>query len=500
MQEKADKAVKRIDETSAKRKREILEATDHIDIVGTVYYVSENGDDANDGKSPECAWKTTVRVSNAALKAGDGVLFRRGDLFRGSIRTRPGVTYAAYGTGEKPKLYGWEKDLADPALWTLSNAEKHIWKYNEKILDCGTLVFNGGAMHSRKLIPSFINGQFVCRDDETCPFDMACEMTEDLDIVCFYTDRMTEKEYKGESFPVPVIDENSFGDLYLRCDRGNPGDIFASVEALPRRAMLYVGDNKNVHIDNLCLKYIGLHAVKAGGVCNGLHVTNCEIGWVGGTIQDYYGADPNYTEGRRGTVTRFGNAIEIYGGCDDYVVENCYIYQCYDAGITHQISTYNGPCFMKNIRYADNLIEYCVYGIEYFLEKVNGDTVSYMENCEMCGNIIRFSGYGWGQQRHNKHTPAHIKGWSYENTARRFSVHDNIFDRSAYRMLHLVAKEQESCPVMYHNTYVQHAGMLLGQYGANGAREPDILCFDDNVGTHIRTTFGDRDAEIYVIE
>ena len=500
MQKVTDEFLKKIDDTCARRKQEILEAEDDVKIVGAIYYVSADGDDANDGKSPVSAWKSLARVSAAELDAGDGVLFRRGDLFRGNVKTCPGVTYAAYGVGEKPKLYGWDKDLADPTLWTLYNAEKHIWKYNEKILDCGTLVFNEGEAHSRKLIPSYIGGQFVCRDDEARVFDMAQEMTEDLDIVCFYTERMTEMETKGESFPIPLIDAESFGELYLRCDKGNPGDVFASVEALPRRSMFGVGSNANVKIDNLCLKYIGLHGIAAGGTVNGLHVTNCEIGWIGGTIQHYYGTDPNYPEGRRGTVTRFGNAIEIYGGCDDYVVENCYIYQSYDAGITHQVSTYNGSYFMKNIRYADNLIEYCVYGIEYFLEKINGDTASYIDQCEMCGNIIRFSGYGWGQQRHNRHTPAHIKGWSYENTARNYSVHDNVFDRAAYRMLHLVAKEQESCPVMYRNTYIQKNGLMLGQYGANCVKEPEIMYFDEKIDESIYDVMKDRDAQIYVVD
>ena len=103
---------------------------------------------------------------------------------------------------------------------------------------------------------------------------------------------------------------------------------------------------------------------------------------------------------------------------------------------------------MRGIRYRNNLIERCVYSIEYFLEKTMGDTESYIADCEISHNVLRFSGYGWGQQRHNTHTPAHIKGWSFENTAREFSIHDNVFDRAAYRMLHLVAREVESLPDM----------------------------------------------------
>ncbi len=478
----------------------ILNAKDEMPIEGTTYYVSADGDDAADGKTPETAWKTTARVSAAELCRGDGVRFRRGDIFRGTVKTRPGVTYCAYGEGEKPRLYGWDHDLADPSLWTLFDAEHHIWKLNELILDCGTLVFNGGEAHCRKLIPSYMHSQFVCRDDESRPFVMANEMTRDLDMVCLYEARLTDKPSKGEDFPIPIIDSESFGELYLRCDRGNPAEVFESIEAVVKRTGIAIGRNDHVTVDNICIKYIGAHGISGGGHVVGLHISNCEIGWIGGTIQHYFGTDPNYPQGKRGSVTRYGNAIEIYGGCEDYDVSNCYIYQVYDAGITHQVTTNGKTYTMTNIRYRDNLIERCVYSIEYFLEKTKGDTQSYIDDCEMSGNILRYSGYGWGQQRHNTDTPAHIKGWSYENTASNYSIHHNIFDRAAYRMVHLVAMKRESCPVMYENTYVQNLGMKLGQYGANEAVEPPILPFDGQVERTVAEVLGDTDAKVYIIE
>ncbi len=492
--------LKRLDEISETRKREILSSEDRVAVTGNTYYVSNAGNDENDGTAPERAWKTLARVSAADLLPGDGVRFCRGDLFRGFLETREGVTYAAYGEGDKPRFYGWEYDLADPTLWELTDEEHHIWKMTKPILDCGTLVFDEGAAHCRKLIPSYIGGRFVCREDENRPFEMAREMTQDLDMVCFYEERMTTQPSKGQDFPVPLVDFESYGSLFLRCDKGNPGALYRSIEALPKRNMILIRNHENVTVDNLCLKYIGAHAIGAGGaVVKGLHVSNCEIGWIGGSIQHYMGTDPNYPEGGRGTVTRYGNAIEIYGGCEDYLVENCYIYQVYDAGITHQITTGGRTFTMTNIRYQNNLIEYCVYSIEYFLEKTAGDTESYIEDCEMSHNILRFSGFGWGQQRHNTHTPAHIKGWSYENTARDYRIHDNLFDRAAYRMLHLVAKEETSLPKMWNNVYVQNANATLGQYGANRETEPPMLMFDEKVEKTVEEILCDRGARVYRI-
>jgi len=481
-----------------KRKQEILQAKDSIEITGTTYYVSACGDDANDGLSPETPWKTLQRVNEAKLLPGDGVRFRRGDLFRGGIDTtkKPGVTYCAYGEGPKPRFYGWDEDLACADLWEEADAEHRIWKYKKPINDPGTLVFNHGEKHSRKLIPTFRNMKFVCREDESRDFVMAEEMTEDLDIFWKFADRLTTEPSKGEDFPIPVTGPDCYGELWLRCDKGNPGEVFSSIESVARRVAFRVLDAEGITVDNLCMKYY-CFAVSAWNAQQ-LHVTNCEIGWIGGNIQHYDGTDPNFPEGKRGTVTRYGNGIEVYGSCRDYLVENCWIYQSYDAGASHQVSTAE-KLLMTDVLYKDNLIEECVYAIEYFLELLDGETESLMDGIVMCGNILRKSGYGWGQQRHNKDTPALIKGWSYPNPARNFEIYGNTFDRCAYRMIHTVAAEEASCPDMHDNIYIQDLGGCIGKYGGNRLREPEDLLFDENAEEKIAKVLKDRNARVYWI-
>ncbi len=499
MNHAAKEILQKYDALFEERKQCVLSSKDGIAVSGTAYYVSNEGNDENDGRTPLTAWKTLSRVSNAALERGDAVLFRRGDLFRGRVYAKSGVTYAAYGCGEKPKLYGSEFSLADPALWEEYDSEHRIWKCTEKVLDSGTLVFNEGEAHSVKLIPSYINGHFVCREDESKAFDMRNEMVRDLDMYWHFDAVLgVERPSKGKDFPIPIISE-AHGDLYLRCDRGNPGEVFDSIESLSRTHMFCVGANDHVTVDDLCIKYVGMHGVSAGGHVVGLHVKNCEFGWIGGTIQTYLGLDPNYPEGDRGTVTRFGNAVEVYGGCEDYAVTDNYIYEVYDAGITHQMTT-SKKITMTGIRYTGNVIEKCVYGIEYFLDQIKGEQESYMDDVVIKENFIRLSGYGWGQQRHNYHTPALIKGWSYKNTARNFVICNNIFDRCAYQMLHLVAQKDEYCAKLNGNTYIQNAGGMIGKLGGNETEEPSILIFDKDAESKINKTFKDQNAEVYIIE
>ena len=64
------------------RREEILNSETLVEYTGTAYYVSNEGDDGNDGLSPETPWQSIERVNNAALQPGDAVFFRRGDTWR----------------------------------------------------------------------------------------------------------------------------------------------------------------------------------------------------------------------------------------------------------------------------------------------------------------------------------------------------------------------------------------------------------------------------------
>ena len=480
-----------IDSLTQKRINEILNAKDCIKIEGTVYYVSNSGDDDNDGKSPDTPWQSLDKVNDAELKPGDGVFFKRGDLFRGAIWAKAGVTYAAYGEGPKPKLYSGSKDFAQKDLWELFDKEHNIWKLKEETRDMGAIVFNDGEEHTRKMIPSFKNYKFVCRDNPDVEFDMRKEMTQDLDLYWLYKGPIIEEG----GVPVIPYEAESLGELYLRCDRGNPGEVFRSAEALLRlHAIRTCGHG--VTVDNFCIKYVGAHGVSGGGQVNDLTITNCEFGWIGGAIQNFnrYAANPE----RKGVIVRYGNAIEIYGGCSNYIAHNNYIYEVYDAGITHQVSS-TKKLMHENIEYSDNVIERCVYGIEYFLGQ-SGEEKGKIKDTVIKNNIIRFSGYGWGRQRYNPDTPAAVKSWNSTNLSENFVFKDNIFDRSTAHFMHICALTNEDCPVMDGNTYIQNLNGPLGKFGAVVPEAPKRLTYDMDAEKNINTVFGDKNAKVYYIE
>ena len=74
-------------------------------------------------------------------------------------------------------------------------------------------------------------------------------------------------------------------------------------------------------------------------------------------------------------------------------------------------------------------------------------------------NILRRAGYGFGIQRSNRNTPAHIKCWRHANlSSEGFVIRNNIFDRSEYRLVEKIADKEEFIAKFEGNTYCQHIG------------------------------------------
>jgi len=87
-----------------------------------VHFVSSSeGADDNTGLSASAPWKTLDKVNTAPLDAGDAILFKRGDMWSGTVTVSASgtagnpITYGAYGVGEKPRIYGSEEITG----WTL---------------------------------------------------------------------------------------------------------------------------------------------------------------------------------------------------------------------------------------------------------------------------------------------------------------------------------------------------------------------------------------------
>ncbi len=481
--------VAELDALEAKRIEEIRN-THNMDITGfgdkVVYVSSTAGDDKNDGKTPETAVKTLAKA-NSLVSRGGAVLLKRGDMWRERMTAKTEVTYTAYGEGAKPILNGSPENGANPDNWALVHKDDAtgalIWQYkNADMFDVGTIVLNNEG-YAMKELPSYVGKKFVVRGNTGKAFDWKVELDRDLEFF-----HAADSKINSE---IPDVGAAK-GPIYFRCDSGNPGKVFDSIEFNMRGNGISIG-GPGVHVDNICIMHMGSHGI-GSGTTQKLTVTNCEIGWIGGSIQSY-----NANGNTNNSATRFGNGVEIYGGCDGYLIDNCYIWQNYDAGVTHQLSARSsGNCQMDNITYSNNVITDTVYSIEYFLGNANdGGTYSRKgKNHLFEGNLLRRAGYGFGSTRPDGNVQTHIRtGAGTRNEFENYVIRNNIFDRSVQVLIHPHSDFDATAPKMEGNTYIQGINNQLFHYGNGHTGNADLSAHNA-----IINVLGDKTGKMYFVD
>ena len=479
-------------------KKRILDNQDSLTCTGTAYYVSSsNGNDAADGKSPQTAWATLEKVNKAPLKEGDGVYLQRGDLWRGQLWAQKGVIYSAYGEGDKPKIYASSCNGADPTKWTLVEGTANIWRFSEQLLDCGNIIFNEGESYAHRIYPAYLKG-YLSTVNQGQPFDFRQELSSNLD---FFSEADSIL-YDGAPFRYTVMDNCDYnevpevvGDLYLRCDEGNPGDVYESIEFAERQNVIIPADD--AVFNNLCIKYCGSHAIFGGDM--GYDVSFCEIGWIGGGIQ-YYSYDT-------GEAAVYGNGVECDGNYDHYSVTDCYIYQCFDAGVSNQDPQENAAVtgnqnigyhdvLQQNITYARNVFAYINMPIEIFitLEDNAGFGTHRMENTLIEDNFFLYTGYGFTstfKPEWSQYSSAY-EGHQHPNTAKNFVMRNNVFYLSTGPLITSAAKV-EFLPLLEGNTYVQTNGGMLAYWTAQGETESRYIPYKQaTIADIIANELGDK--------
>lgn len=110
------------------------------------YYVSSLGNDVtNDGLSPASPWKTIAKLNATTFQAGDSILFRSGDVFRGEILANQSgtagasITYSSYGQGAKPVINGSQVITN----WSLYQGNIYVADYASSLSSLNNFFING---------------------------------------------------------------------------------------------------------------------------------------------------------------------------------------------------------------------------------------------------------------------------------------------------------------------------------------------------------------------
>lgn len=436
---------------------------------GQIYYISEkNGNDSNDGKSPENAFKTIngFKAKIKDLATGSSVLFERGGVYRGTLSTsRNGVIYGSYGNGKKPIIMQSQRNFADESLWTPVDGYPNVWLCTEKLVNVGVMAFDHDIWDYSASTYDETYGYIMNKN--LFNFDGIHELTSDLQ---FYSE-------------LPNNSTSTAGNLYLYSTEGNPGKRFASIE-IGENITIMSGSGNDVVIDNISFKYTGAHGMGGAGGCKNRTVTNCIYSWLGGSILsvDFHG---------NGRPVNYGNAVEIYGSCNGYVVQNCWIYQIYDTAVTHQFSNAT-KCVQTGVRYLENLIEYCFWGIEFYNGNDGGvlpPEQKYTSDVISRYNVLNKTGYGWGSIVRFR------DGYLY-NGSSLSSNYDcyteyNVFNTCSGDIILLVANSNE---IPDKNIYVQYLGNRLGTL--KGVKK---IC-DIHSEEYIKNYYGDKNPIVIVLD
>lgn len=401
-------------------KQEILNAEDNVEIKGTTYYVSNSGNDENSGLSPDEAWATADKVNDFKFSEGDGVLFERGGRWWGvCLLLQNGVTYAAYGNGNKPELFGTAKNYASPEYWKETDVP-NVWETTEDI--------SGSA-------------GFILFEEE------------------IYTHKVKTDEELSKNFDFSDTNYNT-SPVKLYYDGGNPGNAFKKIYIAPGTSVINAARKHDIRVDNLAVMYTGWHGFKTSNVKN-MEITNCVVGWIGGA----------------GTATRWGNGIEFWENASDCSIDHCWVYQVYDTGVTNQSNgVLDDICIEENISYTNNLLDYCSYSFEFFMNQANSNN-DMMKNIRFEDNISRYGGYGWGNDnRPTKDTQCQVKGWVSKNRCENIVIRNNWFGEARYGTLNFGARPFNPNYKVYfvvlpqykltidNNTYIEKAGGIFSEY------------------------------------
>lgn len=443
---------------------------------GTAYYVSSSqGNDENDGLSPETPWKTLERVHQGEwdgdiYEPGDIVFFKRGDTWRGNLWCKEGVTFSAYGEGPKPVIMGSPENGADSDKWELyyqDDSGKKIWKFYQNLHDTGGIIFNEGESYATRAYgwwdgEKYINVDFV--QDGAAAAESAMNMG--WTITTDWTEQSPENclddlqmcimvDYTGKEFP--VSDQDRTGPLYLRCDQGNPGEIFDSIEfaSKPADYPFIVICQSDCVIDNLSIKYWGSQGISASPYMENIVVQNCEVAWGFCTINNYVQPEP--------TMEYMLINDGIYGQGRNGIIRNNYTHDMDAVGITFETYSGNEPGIDNGensdtadppefYRCTGNLIERCGSGI---ILNDQGEWFDFQE-------IVVSDNYIFDIGPKSSAAYANISsslslGNSGFPTTKSFDLSGNIFCRSdGYLLIH--ANPQRFPVEAVDNVYIQDAG------------------------------------------
>ncbi|MGV8171743.1 MAG: LamG-like jellyroll fold domain-containing protein [Candidatus Woesearchaeota archaeon] len=397
------------------------------------FYVSATGNDYNSGTSESAPWQTLTKVNSMTFQPGDGILFKRGDTWRGQLVPDSGsssgyVTYGAYGSGVKPKILG---SVDCTSGWT--NVGTNIWQNSNSAfnVDVGNMIFN---------------------NEQSCGIkQLSASPTLDTQGDFWYD----SSNYRVRMYSV-----------------GSPSTVYSHIECALKRNIIGANVPSYVIFENLDIRYGAGHGFGFYSGTNNITIRNCDISYIGG------GAFTDST----GNV-RYGNGIEFWESASNIRVEGCKIDNIYDAAITTQ-GTSDGRT-LSNVYFVNNNISNSEYSFEYWFR----ESASTANNIHFENNICTYAGGGFGHnQRPDMKNGRHLMIFSNPASTSNVYIRYNTFYEATESLESLTDLSETSGITIDYNTLYQSSGHI-GTIGWT-TNYDTLSAWQSASGKDIHSTFG----------
>lgn len=392
-----------------------------------VYYVDlENG--CGDGLS-EC--NPRGAYVDLMLQPGDTILFKRGTSFYGQLLTQSGavgapIVYGAYGEGEKPVFHG-SIDVSNEENW--ENVGENLWK-------------------CIKPIPKEACNFIFAPPDITAKENGCGTLRWSLEELKKQGDWMDNRMGSWE-----CCKEKPKGDVeqnVIMYSVKNPALYYEKVECACRdlRALGELKDN--IIIENICFKNNGVHGLAGRG--ENIIVRNCDFIRLGGCVWS------------KELKIRFGNGVEFWNISRSVEVTDCFFYDIYDSGVTHQ----GFKCEVtENSHFDRNIFMRCGMAAYEARDLVPRNTTFNENICVDAGE--GFSQNGVVMPRKSEIWPQpmghHVFIWRMEHATPQGSlqIKRNVFYNAPYGagIYSIAAKDAEAQFEIDENIYYTENGSLL---------------------------------------
>ena len=347
-----------------------------------VRYVSSAGDDANDGRTPERAWRSLEKV-NAELPAGGEVRLRRGDVFSGCLRVRGGegadrpTVVSAWGEGAAPVVSLYRRVRRDPKVWV--SVGKNLWRLN--LASRSDFAGNLGKKNNFGFIK--VDGR-ICGNRKFGKEALAAQW-----------------DYREDAAHLVVWNEK------------NPAEAAKDICLAPQvNGLELVG---NLQVRDIVIEGTGAHGATGSG--ENILIENCEFREIGGSI----------LFPQTGLAPRYGNGVQLWTNSAHVAVKGCRFKDIYDVAVTLQGRRPSAS--WADIVVSGCQIERCSQAYEIWATDCPAGIG--FERCEFVGNRCSDIGFGWGfDVRPTKATAAPLLVYQVETDVCDVRIADNDFSNS----------------------------------------------------------------------